>query len=141
MPRSAAGLCRPRSEAPRADRREPEHDVQGHGRRRCGLAVAEGAADRTADRSAGERDQPVRPDGRPEGSPLRAVPGDPVASPRHRGLRDPVADRVGAGAGAADDPGIADSDWRQSQAADDRGQVRGEPVVPRVDGRSSRPGR
>ena len=33
--------------------------------------------------------------------------GDPVASARHGRLRDPVADRVGAGAGAADDPGAA----------------------------------
>ena len=98
-----------------AGRREPEHDVQGYGRRECGLAATEDVANRTANRSAGERDQPVRPDERSEGSALRALPGDPVASPRHGRLRDLVADSVGAGAGAADDPGAADSHWRQSR--------------------------
>ena len=77
----------------------------------------------------------------PKGSALRAVPGDPVASARHGRLRDLVAHRVGAGAGAADDPGAANSDWRQPAAADHCGPVRREFVVSRADGRPSRPGR
>ena len=46
-----------------------------------------------------------------------------------------VADRVGPGAGATDDPGFADSHGRQSPAADHRGPVRRQSVVPRADGR------
>ena len=113
LSRRHSGFLRPGRQAPRADRRKPEHAVPGHRRRRCGIAATPHASDRAPDSPSGQRDQPVRRDRQSGSCPLRPVPGANSASSRYRRLRDPVAGGFRAAAGAANDPGLANPDRRQ----------------------------
>ena len=126
LPRRAARLLGPRGQAARADGREPEHAVPGHGGRRRGMAAAQGPPDRTANRPARERNEPIRRDRRPEACPVRPLLGPDAASlstqasaPRC-GRRSPAGVRSGGPFVRSRSSPAAALDWSRSWPASER---------------------
>ena len=76
LPRRSPGFCGSRRQASRIAGREPEHDVQGYRGRRCRMAAAPDAPERSPVPLAGERNQPVRRNRQTGPRLLRPVPGD-----------------------------------------------------------------
>ncbi len=124
LSRRAAGLRRPGGQAARADGREREHVVRGHGRSRCGLAVAKDPPDRAADHRVRERDQPLRRDRPPGPRPVRPLPDPPAAPPRHETMRRSVGDRVRPPPSARDGSFAGDPNRGESAGDLDRGPLR-----------------